>query len=226
MKGAYMPRWIPRFLLCIFFYSISIYVVGRLTDVLAYILTKSGSPYLWQMLHEHIFIRALLVGLLAGLIPLQTWMAATGVFNPKHIILLKRLNPDRLKPWVFVFLSPVIIIALSRWTIQWLENRRLSSSVLQTDSAYPFSEFFNGFFSTDCSIASESNIFWRDEYGFSCMMHRQWIAIWLIAIGYSLAPAVRKRVIPLFNTNHPDPIDEPSTENITESTITEKTESR
>src|ERR1035437_2773781 len=105
-----MPRWIPRFLICIFFYSISIYVVGRLADVLAYLLAKSGSTDLWQMLHEHIFARALLVGLLAGLVPLQTWIAAVGVFNPKHKILLKRLNPDRLKPWVFVYLSPVIVI--------------------------------------------------------------------------------------------------------------------
>jgi hypothetical protein len=221
-----MPRWIPRFLLCIFFYSISIYVIGRLADVLAFLFAKSGSPDLWQMLHEHIFVRALLVGLLAGLVPLQTWIAATGVFNPKHVIFLKRLNPDRLKPWVFVFLSPVIVFALLRWAMQWYENSSRNSSVLQATSPYRFSEFFNGFFSTDCSIVSESNMFWRDGYGFSCLVHRQLIAIWLIAIGYSLAPAVRKRVMPLFNMDHPDPIDEPSTENITESTITEKTESQ
>ena len=221
-----MPRWIPRFLICIFFYSISIYVVGRLADVLAYLLAKSGSTDLWQMLHEHIFARALLVGLLAGLVPLQTWIAAVGVFNPKHKILLKRLNPDRLKPWVFVYLSPVIVIALLRWAFQWYENRSQYSSVLQTTSPYRFSEFFNGFFSTDCSNAAESAVFWRDQYGLSCMVHRQLIAIWLIAIGYSLAPAVRKRVIPLFNMDHPHSIDEPSTENITESTITEKTDTQ
>jgi hypothetical protein len=221
-----MPRWIPRFLLCIFFYSISIFAVGRLAEVLAYLLAKSGSPDLWQMLHEHIFVRALLVGLLAGLVPLQAWIAAMGVFNPKHEILLKRLNPDRLKSWVFVFFSPVIVIALLRWAFQWYENRSQYSSVLQTTSPYRFSEFFNGFFSTDCSNAAESAVFWRDQYGLSCMVHRQLIAIWLIAIGYSLAPIVSKRVIPLFNMDHPHPIDEPSTENITESTITEKTDTQ
>jgi hypothetical protein len=219
-----MPRWIPRFLLCIFFYSISIYVIGKLADFLAFLLAKSGSPDLSQMLHEHIFVRALLVGLLAGLVPLQTWVAAIGVFNPKHEILLRRLNPDRLKSWVFVFLSPVAVFALLRWIMQWHENSSQYSSVLQTTSPYRISDLFNGFFSTDCSIASESNVFWRDGYGFSCLVHRQLIAIWLIAIGYSLAPAVSKRVIPLFNMDHPDPMDEPSPENITESTITEKTE--
>lgn len=221
-----MPRWIPRFLLCIFFYSISIFAVGRLAEVLAYLLAKSGSLDLWQMLHEHIFVRALLVGLLAGLVPLQAWIAAIGVFNPTHEILLKRLNPDRLKSWVFVFLSPVIVIALLRWAFQWYENRSQYSSVLQTTSPYRFSEFFNGFFSTDCSNAAESAVFWRDQYGLSCMVHRQLIAIWLIAIGYSLAPMVSKRVIPLFNMDHPHPIHEPSTENITESTITEKTDTQ
>ncbi|MGA3345203.1 MAG: hypothetical protein ABSC76_10080 [Terracidiphilus sp.] len=217
-----MPRWIPRFLLCIFFYCISIFVVGRLVNVLAYLLTKGGSPELWQLLHQHFFVRSFIVGLLAGIVPFRTWIAATGIINPKHARLLKRLNPDRLKPWVFAYLSPVFVIALLRWIMQWYENSSQYSSVLQTTSSYRISELFNGFFSTDCSGAGESAFFWRDGYGLSCMVHVQSIAIWLIAIGYSLAPAVRKRAIPLFGTDPRICRDEPTTENIQEIAITEK----
>ena len=126
--------------------------------------------------------------------------------------------------WLFVFLSPVFVFALLRWTVQWFENGSQYSSVLQITSPYRFSEFFNGFFSVDCSNASESNVFWRDGYGLKCLVHMQLIAIWLTAIGYSLAPALRKRVMPLLNADHPVPTVDPPTENLQESIITEKTD--
>jgi hypothetical protein len=221
-----MPRWIPQFLICIFLYSISVYVVGRLAEVLAYFLAKSGSVALWQLLHEHPFVRSFLVGLIAGLVPFRTWIAASGVFNPRFARTLKRLNPDLLKPWVFLYLSPVFVMALLRWTMQWHENRRLSTSVLQTISAYPLSEFFKGFLATNCSSGGESAFFWRDEYGLGCMKHMASIAIWLTAIGYSLAPAARKQVLPLFKTERPTLVEGPSDEDLQGSTITEKTDTK
>jgi hypothetical protein len=220
-----MPRWISRFLLCIFFYSVSIYVVGRLADVLAYLLAKSGSTDLWQMLHEHIFARALLVGLLAGLVPLQIWIAAAGIFNRKFAVMLKRINPDRLKPWVFVFFSPLMILALISWAINWFDLHSRHSSVLQTTSPYPMSEFFHGFLSTNCSSAADWRVdLWGARYAFSCMIHVQLISTWVITIGYSLAPLVRKHVFPMFTMEHPAPIEEPPTENLKESTMIGKTD--
>jgi hypothetical protein len=209
-----------------FFYGTSIWVVGGIANGLSTLMAKIGSPELWKMLHEHLFVRALMVGLIAGLVPLRIWIAAAGIFNRKFERGLKRINPDLLKPWVFMFLSPVIVIAFLRWTFQWFENGSQYSSVLQTTSPYQLSEFFKGFFSTNCSNASESNVFWRDGYGLSCMVHVQLIVIWMIAIGYSLAPAVRKKAMILFNTDNSVPMDEPSTANIQESTITEKTDIR
>jgi hypothetical protein len=189
-------------------------------------MAKGGSPELGLMFHEHLFVRALLVGLIAGLIPWWTSMAAIGIFNQKFEQRLKLLDPDQLKPWVFVYLSPVIVIALLRWTFQWYENCNRYSSVLQTNSPYSFSELFYGFFSTNCSSASDSALFWRDGYGLGCMVHVQLIVIWMIAVGFSLAPAVRNRVLTLFNMDYLVPIDEPSTANIQESSITEKTDTQ
>ncbi len=219
-----MPRRFPRFLLCMFFYVTSIWVVGGIANGLSILMAKSGSPEFWRMLHEHLFVRALLVGLIAGLVPGRIWIATIGVFDRKLERRLKRLNPDRLKQWLFVFLSPFIVIALLRWTFQWFENASRYSSVLQTDSPYRFSEFFNGFLSTNCSNASESAVFWRDGYGLGCLVHVQMIVIWLIAIGYSLAPTVRKRAMTLFSVDHAVPIDELSIDNTQGSTITEKTD--
>ncbi|MGA2672448.1 MAG: hypothetical protein ABSE99_04395 [Terracidiphilus sp.] len=195
-----MPRWFLRFLLFMFFYCLSIEAVGRTANGLAYLLARAGSPDLWQILHVHIFGRAIVVGLLAGLVLLWTWIAATGLMDSKYARYLRRLNPDRLKPWAFVFLSPFILVALLNWTLQWLENRDRYASVLQSASLYPVSQFFRGFLSTDCSYAGNVE-FWGEGYGISCVVHVQSIAVWLIAIGYSVAPFVRNRVLPCSTAN-------------------------
>ena len=219
-----MPRWFPRFVLYFLFYFVSIEIVGRTANGLAHLLAKIGSPELWQALHLHLFARALVVGLLAGLVPLQTWIAATGILNPRLVRIIRRLKPDRLKPWKIVFLSPVVLLALATWTLQWFENSSKYSSVLRTTSPYRLSEIFNGFLSTDCSGAGGSGVFWGDSYGIQCMIHAQSIAIWLIAVGYSLSPVFRKRVLPLFTGEGSALQNESGTGNLEESTMLEKTE--
>ena len=221
-----MPRWFPRFVLYFLFYFVSIEIVGRTANGLAHLLAKIGSPELWQALQVHLFARALAVGLLSGLVPLQTWVAATGILNPRDVRVIRRLNPDRLKPWTFVFLSPVVLLALGGWTIQWFENSSQYESVLRTTSPYHLSELFKGFLSTNCSSSGGSAVSWGDSYAFRCMVHAQLIAIWLIAVGYSLAPIFRKRVLPLFSKEGPVSRNEPQNENIEESTMTEKTEAK
>jgi hypothetical protein len=209
-----------------FFYFISIGVVGRIANGLAYLLSKIGSPELWQALHTHLFARALAVGLLAGLVPLQTWIAATGVLNPKDVRVIRRLNPDRLKPWTFVFLSPVLLLVLGNWTLHWIENSGRYESVFRTSSPYHVSELFKGFLSTDCSSTGGSAMFWGDTYGFQCMIHAQLIAVWLIALGYSLAPYFRKMVLPFFTSEGQVSQSEPQNENIEESKMAEKIDTK
>jgi hypothetical protein len=140
---------------------------------------------------------------------------------------LRRLMLERLKPWVVVFYSPVLLLAVVSWLVQWFANRSRYSSVLPISSPYPFSELFKGFFSTDCSDAgSWGTAFWGDNYGVLCMIHVQLISAWLLTAGYALTPSVRKRILPLFVSEHPQPLDDSPDENRTESTMTETTETK
>jgi hypothetical protein len=218
-----MPRWIPRIFLCLFFYTTSVWAVGRIAAGVAYLFARGGSLDLWQFLHGHPFARALVVGLLAGIIPLQAWLAASGLMDRKIQAYLWRLKLDRLKPWIVVFCSPILLLALFVWIIRWFENRSLHSSVLFAASPYPFSDFLGGFMSTDCSDAGNwGAMFWGDSI--SCMIHVQLISAWLLTAGYSLAPFVRKRVLALLSGENPESFDREPAENIQESKMTEKTE--
>jgi hypothetical protein len=221
-----MPHKFFRVLLCLFFYFVSVDVVGRIAEAVGYVLVLCGSPELWKDLHEHPFGRSLVVGLLAGFIPLQTLLSASGFINVRYTQILKRLNPDGLKSWIFVFFSPVIILCLLSWMIDWFALRSRHSSVLQTTSPYPMSEFFDGFLSTNCSNFTDlRGDMWGERWKFSCLIHVQLISIWMLTIGYSLAPFVRKRILPLLRGEHPMPTDESPTEILQESTMTETTDS-
>ena len=141
---------------------------------------------------------------------------------------VRRLKLDRLKPWIvvfYVFYSPILVLVFVQWTVQWFENRSRYSSVLSAASPYPFSDFFNGFMSTDCSAGGNwGALFWGDGNGFSCMIHVRLISVWLLTAGYSLAPILRKRVLPIISNNVSElPFREPI-EITQESTMTEKTE--
>ncbi len=182
---------------------------------------------LWLFLQGHPFERALAVGLLAGMAPLQIWLSASGLMNRKIRLYLLRLKLDRLKPWIAVFYSPILLLALVHWTVQWFENRSRFASVLLTDSPYPFSDFFRGFLTTDCSRGgSWAAMFWGDNYGLGCMIHVQLITAWLLAAGYSLAPFVRKRVMDLSGDKKLEPLDSEPARNIEESTMAEKTDTK
>jgi hypothetical protein len=222
-----MPRWFPRFFLCIFFYFTSVWVVGRLASAAAYMFVKGHSLVLWQLQHEHPFGNALVVGFLAGMVPLETWLAASGLIDRRITVFLRRLRPDRLKPWICVFLSPLILLAVLSWTIDWFDMNSRHSSVLQTTAPYPMSVFFEGFLSSNCSdLADWRGDMWGDRYVFRCTTHVQLISAWVLALGYSLVPIVFRRVLPLFSNDHPEPANKQPDENLPESTITENTDSQ
>lgn len=212
---------------CILFYIISVDVVGRLTNGVAYLLMKGGSKDAWQLIHMHPLGRALMVGLLAGFVPSKIWLAASGFINSRYPRLLRRLNPDSLKRWMFAFFSPVMFLAVAGWVIDWLALRNQHSSALQTASPYPLATIFQGFLSTNCSDAFDWRVeLWGDRFAFDCLIHVQLISIWTLTIGYSLAPFARKWASPLFRRADPEPANESAEENLPESTITVKTITR
>ncbi len=220
-----MRRWALRIVLCLVIYFNSVWIIQKTLDALAYLTARSGADGLWQAIHEYPFGKALAVGFIAGLIPLQFWLSVSGFFSSELPEFLKKLELEKMKRWVAVLLSPVILIAVVVWIIDWEVMHSKTASVLVDGSSAPISSIFQGFLSTDCKNVSDTRLeIWPDNFWFHCMMHVQLILAYFIAAGYSLAPWIRhgisRDLAPSVDAGDPD------FESASESRIIESTDEK
>jgi hypothetical protein len=190
-------------------------------------LSKAGSPELWDVLHQHPFGRGIVTGLLAGLIPLEFWLSVSGFFSAEIPEFLKRLDLERMKVWIAAIYSPIMILALLTWLIDWYAIYSKRVTVLAGGSSVPISTIFDGFFSTNCRNVSDSRLdLWSDNFLFHCTIHIQLISAFLMAAGYSLAPVIRARLLSTQMTDHEEPVAECSDEIDPESKMAESTQEK
>jgi len=222
-----MQRLFLRVVLCVFVYINSVWIVGRTANALAYLLSKIDSSSLWGVLHQHPFGRGILVGLLAGLIPLEFWLSVSGFFSADVPEFLKKLDLERMKIWVVAFFSPIIIMALLSWLIDWYAMHSKRVTVLQGSSSVPISTIFEGFFSTNCRNVSDVRLdLWSDNFLFHCTIHIQLISAFLTSAGYSLAPLVRAHLQPTQMTDFEESVADSSEEIDPESKMAESTKEK
>jgi hypothetical protein len=221
-----MQRLFLRVVLCVFIYTTSVWILGRTADALAYLLSKVGSPELWVALHQYPFGRAIVTGFLAGLIPLEVWLSVSGFFSADIPEFLKKLDLEPMKTWVVAIYSPILIMALFSWLIDWYTMHSQGVTVLQEGSSVPpISTIFEGFFSTSCRDVSDSRLsLWSDNFLFHCTIHIQLISIFLMAAGYSLAPIIRAHLRPTQMTEEEEPLAGTADEIDSESKMAESTE--
>src|SRR5580658_6937584 len=137
-----MRRLISRVVLCLFVYFISVFVLGRTFDAVANLLAKAGSPELWTVLHQHPFGRGILIGLLAGLMPLDFWLSVSGFFSADISEFLRKLELEQMKKWVVVLFSPFMVAVLGEWIIDWHKMHSKQLTVLSKSSSMPISTIF------------------------------------------------------------------------------------
>jgi hypothetical protein len=222
-----MRRLISRVVLCLFVYFISVFVLGRTFDAVANLLAKAGSPELWTVLHQHPFGRGILIGLLAGLMPLDFWLSVSGFFSADISEFLRKLELEQMKKWVVVLFSPFMVAVLGEWIIDWHKMHSKQLTVLSKSSSMPISTIFEGFFSTSCRNVSDVRLdMWGDNFQYQCSLHILWVSVLLMTAGYSLAPWIRARLQPTQMTEHEESIVDFSGDNDPESKTTERTEER
>jgi hypothetical protein len=220
-----MQRLFLRVVLGVFVYTTSVWILGRTADACAYLLSKVGSSELWAVLHQHPFGRGILLGLLAGLIPLELWLSVSGFFSANIPEFLKRLDLERMKIWVVALLSPIMIVALTSWVIDWYEMHSKRMTVLQESSSMPISAIFEGFFSTNCRNVSDVRLdMWSDNFLIQCSIHIHLISTFLMAAGYSLAPVIRAHLQPTQMTEYEESVAGSSDEIDPKSKMTENIE--
>jgi len=164
---------------------------------------------------------------LAGLIPLEVWLSVSGFFSVNIPEFLRKLDLERMKVWIVALYSPIMILALLNWLIDWYAIYSKRVTVLAEGSPVPISTIFDGFFSTNCRNVSDSRLdLWSDNFLFHCTIHIQLISAFLMAAGYSLAPVIRARLLSTQMTDHEEPVAECSDEIDPESKMAESTQEK
>ena len=213
--APFLKLWLPRAVICVFIYFLLVRLINGLITALAFITTKAGSSDFSVALHRHPFARALVVGVIAGLVPMRFWLAVSGVFNSNIENYLRNLKTESMKPWIWAFFSPVFVLDLLGWVGIWFEMNGRSTTVLQITSSYRLSDLVSGYFSTDCSGAGywplES---WEMKTSFRCIFHVQMLSLVFLSVGYSIAPLLSRKFLAIVAEQPPqtDHIEEPAIE--------------
>jgi hypothetical protein len=187
-----MRHLVIRIVFALLIFNTSAWLIRRMANVVAYFLAKGGTPDLWNLLRDHPFGTSIAIGVLAGLIPLEIWLAISGLVRAEVPELLRKLDLDQMKRWTVVLYSPVFAMTLFSWVHDWFAMRSKFQSVLQANSPMPISRMFEGFFASNCRDVYDNRLnLWTDNFAFQCTLHTMMISTLLMTAGYSMAPFLR-----------------------------------
>lgn len=190
-----MKRPIIRFLLFVLFFFGSVSLVNGLCDVVFLIASRSGSRGLALWLRSGSFSLGLIKGLLAGLIPIEQLFVITGGTQPRLVLLIRRLKPEKLKPWMGILAALFLAIPTIEWTIRWIQVYQQQTSIFGTTFKPVFRDFIASYFSSSCF----DNVTWNWSFWGSyetCLSHRVFLWAGALTAGYAMAPLVVSRLIP------------------------------
>jgi hypothetical protein len=171
-----MLRWLGRLLLHSAFLLLANMVAIKLTVVAYAILIRAGAQLPLHLLDTHILWRSLMVGFLAGVLPVGLLLASFGWLKP----LASSSEPQSIKGqpkfWTWVPYSLWMLFGTTGWILgNW------NHSVLTTTSGPPIAGAFRVFFIDSCGRTGT----WADFLG--CQYQVEYSVPWVLSIGYSLA---------------------------------------
>jgi hypothetical protein len=183
-------------LLSLLQFWITLQVASTFVKALAYLLFKAGASEAWRWYTLHPVIRGLLVGLFAGLIPMQ---AVLGVFwrsSPFGGSFLQNLDLDKSRRWLWLIFTPAFLIVL----VHWWTQQSYASTVFGGNSARSMSNLLSYLvLTTDCGHVSD----WSSNIEFECFERP--VLYWLLttSIGFSFAPMILRFGRTLFASEYP-----------------------
>lgn len=212
-------RRIFSIFLCLLQYWITVLVTSQLIRAVAHLLLKAGALEPWIWFNSHPILRGLLVGILAGLMPIGTILGALGRFRRFDVDFLENLDTEKPKRWFWLIFSPLLFVDLIHWRNLQIHN----SSVFAEGSPYSIRSLVNYFLSTtDCGHVMD----WSSAMEFECFERP--VLHWLLAtsIGFSLAPAIRNWSHAAFQNEHQLPHEAALPDATDESTMEVKTDTQ
>jgi hypothetical protein len=175
-----MWRWVIRAYVSLMIFLVLLFNSAVVFKEVAHVLTRVGSPLLSKWFSEHTLLTALFAGVMAGQVPVDSRLTGEGWFRSKDGKSFEGFKLEELRRWTWLLLSPLFLIGFVAW---WFEQ---SQSVFSSPA---LSGVYHELLVRNCS-----NV-WASKYWFdnSCNIQIVLIAPWVASIGYSLAPALRKR---------------------------------
>lgn len=145
-------------------------------------LIRLGFGGLNRLMQQYTLTMMFLLGLVAGMAYLGSNFTGRGWFRSKSGLTYEGFKLEALKRWTWLIASPILIAGIFFWVAIQKEGGVLAQTSWQG--------FYRGFLMPECSnrkilgIGSDSQ----------CGLHLMFLGTWVAAVGYSLAPIIRKQV--------------------------------
>ena len=175
-----MWRWVIRAYVILMIFLVLLFASVVVFKEVAHVFTMAGSPWLSEWFRGHALLTAFLAGVMAGQVPVDSRLTGEGWFRSKDGKSFEGFKLEALRRWTWLLLSPLLLIAVMAW---WFEQ---DQSVF---SGPTLTGIYRELLIRNCSDV------WAHKYWFdnSCNIQMVLLAPWIASIGYSLAPALRKR---------------------------------
>ena len=175
-----MLRWAIR--VYVSFVLFVVFVFGAVVGLkeLVRLLAYASFPWVGEWFSTHTLLTASIAGLLAGQVPVDSRLTGEGWFRTKEGNNFEGLKLDALRPWTWLIVTPISVLAVA--ALYFEESQSVYSSLT-------LSGLYSELVARNCSYV-QANKYWFDNF---CNVQLVILAPWVASIGYSIAPAIRKR---------------------------------
>jgi hypothetical protein len=178
-----MWRWVIRVYVAFVVFVILLFCLGAGLRQIDHLLVWTGSHALDRLVHDYMLSTMFLMGLAAGQIYVGSNFTGRGWFRSKSGLTYEGFKLEELKSWNWLIVCPVLLAGILFWLAIQMEGGVLA--------AISWQSFYRGFLMPECSNRRILGIGGDPQ----CGIHLMFLGTWMAAVGYSLAPALRKRVL-------------------------------
>lgn len=175
-----MWRWIIRIWISIVMFWFLTFMSGLILSSVVHLFLRMELVALRQAIRDHHLVAMFLLGLAAGLPVLGSRFTGRGWFRSKSGLTYEGFKLEEIKRWMWLLISPALMLGV----FVWGESQH-GMGVLSGRAA--LSSFYHELVMPNCS--SGGLLSYRGDT--TCSASLLTVGIWLSAVGYSVAPAIR-----------------------------------
>lgn len=140
-----MPSWLPRLLIHCAFFVAAYLIAVRLFNVGYFLLIKAGATLPSGIFNSHDLARAALVGLLAGMLPVELILSGFGWFRSPNSEVPAGALGFRPQRWTWIPFTCWLLYGIVKWA-----SEQGAQSVLATSRPITPTSILNTFFLSPC----------------------------------------------------------------------------